>query len=96
MIGIIWYHFIKLSEKIGTINSGQVGKRAGHNASTIMFIKDMKDKLSHCISKTLAYFDDSAASCYYQIIPNQGSLLGRKKGLYRNITFIHANALTEA
>eukprot|EP00957_Ditylum_brightwellii_P157829 12012965-Ditylum_brightwellii.AAC.1 len=36
-----------------------------------------------------------AAVCYDRIIPNIANLIGRKKGLTQNLTFVHAQTLEE-
>eukprot|EP00957_Ditylum_brightwellii_P190505 14501114-Ditylum_brightwellii.AAC.1 len=56
----------------------------------------MKNEISHCSRKPLVNFDNDAAACYDKIIPNNANLIGTKKGLHRNITFVHAKALAEA
>eukprot|EP00957_Ditylum_brightwellii_P057691 4374455-Ditylum_brightwellii.AAC.1 len=56
----------------------------------------MKNKISHCSQNPLVNFDNDAAACYDRIIPNAANLIGRKKGLHRNITFGHATTLAEA
>eukprot|EP00957_Ditylum_brightwellii_P088090 6710479-Ditylum_brightwellii.AAC.1 len=58
-------------------------------------MEEMKNETSHCSQKLLAYFDNDAAACYDRIIPNVANLIGRKKGLHRNITFVHANTLVK-
>eukprot|EP00957_Ditylum_brightwellii_P193115 14703668-Ditylum_brightwellii.AAC.1 len=59
-------------------------------------MEEMKNEISHCSQKPLVNFDNDAAACYDRIIPNVAHLIGRKKGLHRNITFVHATILAEA
>eukprot|EP00957_Ditylum_brightwellii_P001995 153787-Ditylum_brightwellii.AAC.1 len=59
-------------------------------------MEEMKNKISHCSRKPLVNFDNDAAACYDRITPNVANLIGRKKGLHRNITFVHANTLVGA
>eukprot|EP00957_Ditylum_brightwellii_P064600 4902639-Ditylum_brightwellii.AAC.1 len=56
----------------------------------------LKNDTSRCSRKALINFDNSAASCYNRIIPNLANLIGHKKGLHCNVTFVHANTLAEA
>eukprot|EP00957_Ditylum_brightwellii_P146497 11153434-Ditylum_brightwellii.AAC.1 len=58
-------------------------------------MEEMKNKISHCSQKLLVKFDNNAAACYDRIIPNVANLIGHKKGLHRNITFVHAKTLAE-
>eukprot|EP00957_Ditylum_brightwellii_P090188 6868935-Ditylum_brightwellii.AAC.1 len=59
-------------------------------------MEEMKNKISYCSQKPLVNFDNDAALCYDRIILNLANLVGQKKGLYRNITFVHASTLEEA
>eukprot|EP00957_Ditylum_brightwellii_P202615 15330938-Ditylum_brightwellii.AAC.1 len=59
-------------------------------------MEEMKNEISYCSQKPLVNFDNDAASCYDRIIPNLASLVGQKKGVHRNITFVHASTLEEA
>ena len=86
---------MRSSEIRNTIHKGQVGGRAGHDANTLTFMEEMKNEISHCSQKPLINFDNDAAACYDRIIPNVANLIGRKKGLHRNITFVHAKTLVE-
>eukprot|EP00957_Ditylum_brightwellii_P026305 1989698-Ditylum_brightwellii.AAC.1 len=85
MTGIIWQNLIKSLQERETINNVQVGERAGCNANTLKFSR-----------KALINFDNDVASYYDQIIPNLANLIGQKKGLHCNITFVHMNMLAEA
>eukprot|EP00957_Ditylum_brightwellii_P096308 7335442-Ditylum_brightwellii.AAC.1 len=73
-----------------------MGGRAGQDATTLTFMEEMKHDICHCSCKSLVNFDNNAAACYNRIIPNIANLIGRKKGLHRNITFAHATTLEEA
>eukprot|EP00957_Ditylum_brightwellii_P056318 4269614-Ditylum_brightwellii.AAC.1 len=59
-------------------------------------MEEMKNEISHCSQKPLMNVDNDAAACYDRIILNVANLIGRKKGLHRNITFLHATTLAEA
>eukprot|EP00957_Ditylum_brightwellii_P093295 7104675-Ditylum_brightwellii.AAC.1 len=59
-------------------------------------MEEMKNETYHCSTKLLLSFDNDAAVCYDRIIPNIANLIGRKKGLHCNLTFVHAKALAEA
>eukprot|EP00957_Ditylum_brightwellii_P080812 6147468-Ditylum_brightwellii.AAC.1 len=96
MTGIIWRGLIKSSEKHKTINKRQMGDRAGHDANTLTFLEEIKNSITRCSRKLLVSFDNDAALCYGRIIPNLANLIGKKKGLHHNITFVHANTLEEA
>ena len=84
---------MRSSESWNTIHKGQVGRRAGHDANTLTFMEEMKNEISHCSQKPLVNFDNDAAACYDRIIPNVANLIGRKKGLHRNITFVHGSEI---
>eukprot|EP00957_Ditylum_brightwellii_P187442 14275586-Ditylum_brightwellii.AAC.1 len=56
----------------------------------------MKNEISYCSQKPLVNFDNDAVSCYDRIIQNLANLVEQKKGLHRNITFVHASTLEEA
>eukprot|EP00957_Ditylum_brightwellii_P154583 11765255-Ditylum_brightwellii.AAC.1 len=81
MAGIIWRNLICSSEERNTSNNRHVGGRAGCDAITM---------------EALINVDNDAASCYDRIIPNLSNLLGQKKGLHCNVTFMHATTLAEA
>eukprot|EP00957_Ditylum_brightwellii_P178768 13617200-Ditylum_brightwellii.AAC.1 len=46
--------------------------------------------------KSLINFDNNAASCYDRILPNISSLVVRKRGMHKNVTFVHATTLEKA
>eukprot|EP00957_Ditylum_brightwellii_P205927 15346031-Ditylum_brightwellii.AAC.1 len=96
MLGIVWRNLIRSSEKRNTINNGQIGGRAGQDANTITFMEEIKCGITKCSRKPLVNSDNDAAACYDRIIPNLASLIGRKKGLHKNVTFAHAKTLEEA
>eukprot|EP00957_Ditylum_brightwellii_P031635 2399464-Ditylum_brightwellii.AAC.1 len=92
----MWRNLVKSSEKRGSMNKGQMGGRAGQDATTLTFMEEIKNDISHCSCKSLVNFDNDAAACYNKIIPNIANLIGRKKGLHRNITFARTTTLEEA
>eukprot|EP00957_Ditylum_brightwellii_P164203 12501965-Ditylum_brightwellii.AAC.1 len=73
-----------------------MGGRAGQDTTTLTFMEEMKNDISHCSRKSLVNSDNNAAACYNRIISNIANLIGRKKGLHRNITFVHSTTLEEA
>eukprot|EP00957_Ditylum_brightwellii_P129608 9886625-Ditylum_brightwellii.AAC.1 len=81
----MWHNMVKSSEKRGSINIGQTGGRAGQDATTLTFMEEMKNDISHCSCISLVNFDNGAAACYDRIIPNIVNLIGRKKGLHRSV-----------
>ncbi len=64
-------------EKQNTIHQGQHGGRPGHEATTLVFMEELKNDISYATRKSLINFDNDAASCYDRIIPALASLLGR-------------------
>eukprot|EP00957_Ditylum_brightwellii_P112878 8606378-Ditylum_brightwellii.AAC.1 len=96
MVGIIWQNLIQSSEERNTFNNGQVGRRAGCDANTLIFMEDLKNDSSQCSRKELINFDNDKASCYNRIILNLANLINQKKGLYCNVTFVHGATLAEA
>eukprot|EP00957_Ditylum_brightwellii_P072202 5488715-Ditylum_brightwellii.AAC.1 len=73
-----------------------MGGRAGQDTTTLTFMDKMKNDISWCSRKSLVNFDNDAAACYDRITPNIANLIGRKKGIHRNITFVHATTLEKA
>eukprot|EP00957_Ditylum_brightwellii_P095477 7272013-Ditylum_brightwellii.AAC.1 len=57
---------------------------------------ELKNDICQTTGKYLIMFDNNAALCYDRIIPSISSILARKKGLYKNITFVHGKTLQEA
>eukprot|EP00957_Ditylum_brightwellii_P174930 13319954-Ditylum_brightwellii.AAC.1 len=57
---------------------------------------ELKYDMCYCSRKSCINFDNDAASCYNQILPNVSSLVARKKVLHKNVTFVHAQTLKEA
>eukprot|EP00957_Ditylum_brightwellii_P117231 8940753-Ditylum_brightwellii.AAC.1 len=96
MTGIICQNLIKSSEERKTINNCQVGGRASCNVNTLTLMEELKNSISRCSRKVLINFDNNATSCYGWIIPNLVNLIGQKKGLHCNITFVRMNILAEA
>eukprot|EP00957_Ditylum_brightwellii_P115752 8830148-Ditylum_brightwellii.AAC.1 len=92
----MWRIIVQSLEARNTIHQGQVGGWAGHDANTLTFMEEIKNEISYCSQKPLVNFDNDAASCYDHIIPNLANLIRRKKGLNRNIMFVHASTLEEA
>eukprot|EP00957_Ditylum_brightwellii_P012222 923465-Ditylum_brightwellii.AAC.1 len=96
MTSIIWRGLIKSLEKQKTIDKGQIGGRAGHDANTLTFLEEIKTDITRSNRKPLVNFDNDVASCYNRIILNLVNLIGKKKGLYWNVTFVHAKTPEEA
>ena len=96
LLAIHWKNMLRSAEKRNEINEGQYGGRAGHEAQSLVFLEEVKNEICHFSRKSLINFDNDAASCYDRIIPALASLLGRKHGLHRNITYVHATTLQEA
>ena len=95
-LAIFWGKLLQSAEKRNSINRGQFGGRAGHDAQSLVFIEELKNEISNCSRKCLVNFDNDASSCYDRIIPALASLIGRAKGLHRNVTYVHAQTLKEA
>eukprot|EP00957_Ditylum_brightwellii_P049151 3729125-Ditylum_brightwellii.AAC.1 len=91
----MWQNLDQSLEDRNTIHQGQLGGRAGHDANTSTFMEEMENEISYCSQKLLVNFDNDAASCYDCIIPNLANLVGQKKGLHRNIMFVHSSTLEE-
>eukprot|EP00957_Ditylum_brightwellii_P199112 15177766-Ditylum_brightwellii.AAC.1 len=92
----MWQNLVQSLEDRNTIHQGQVGGRTGNDANTLTFMEEMKNEISYCSRKLLVNFDNDAASCYDRIIPNLANLVGQKKGLHKNMMFVHASILEEA
>eukprot|EP00957_Ditylum_brightwellii_P043840 3324178-Ditylum_brightwellii.AAC.1 len=92
----MWRKLVKSSKERFTINDGKIGGRAGHDENTLTLIKELKNDIYHCNQKSLINFDNDTAAHYDRIVPNIANLIGWKKGLHRNLTFVHASTLAEA
>eukprot|EP00957_Ditylum_brightwellii_P003897 296627-Ditylum_brightwellii.AAC.1 len=95
-IGLIWKDLLSSSENRDTLNRGLHGGRCGHGAQTLSLIEELKYDICYCSRKSFINFDNDAASCYNQILPNISSLVARKNGLHKNATSIHAQTLEQA
>eukprot|EP00957_Ditylum_brightwellii_P092225 7020948-Ditylum_brightwellii.AAC.1 len=95
-IGLMWKDLLSFSEKSGTLNRGLHGSRCSHNVQTLSPIEELKYDICYYSRKSLINFDNDAASCYDRMLPNISSLVVRKKGLHKNVTFVHAQMLEQA
>jgi hypothetical protein len=95
-MAILWKEMLLVSERRGTINDGQFGGRKGREASNLALAEELKVDICLASRKSLVNFDNDAASCYDRILAPIASLLGRKKGLHRLVTLVHATTLAEA
>eukprot|EP00957_Ditylum_brightwellii_P178820 13621263-Ditylum_brightwellii.AAC.1 len=95
-LGLIWKELVEVFEKNGTINCGLHGGCQGHDTQTLSLIKELKYYILYSSCKSLGNFDNDAASCCDCILPNVSSLVARKKGLHKNVTFVHTTTLEEA
>eukprot|EP00957_Ditylum_brightwellii_P166065 12643393-Ditylum_brightwellii.AAC.1 len=84
------------SKKQGTVNRGLHSGRQGHDVKIVSLIEELKYDISYSSYKLLINFDNDAASCYDRILLNISSLLARKKGMQKNVTFVHATTLEKA
>eukprot|EP00957_Ditylum_brightwellii_P194157 14786097-Ditylum_brightwellii.AAC.1 len=87
---------IEVSGQKSTINHGLHGGRKGHDAKTLLLVEELNYDASYSSQKSLVNFDNDATSYYSRILPNAFCLIERKKGLDKNITFVHAKILQEA
>eukprot|EP00957_Ditylum_brightwellii_P165944 12634926-Ditylum_brightwellii.AAC.1 len=87
---------VKESEKQGTINRGLHGGHQGHDAKTLSLKEELKYVISYSSRKSLINFDNDAASCYNIILLNISSLVARKKGMHKNVIFVHATTLEKS
>eukprot|EP00957_Ditylum_brightwellii_P015911 1198213-Ditylum_brightwellii.AAC.1 len=95
-IGLMWKALLSSSEKRGTLNRGLYGVGYGHNAQTLSLIEEIKYDICFCSRKSLFNFDNDAASCYDWILHNVTSLVAKKKGLHKNVTFVYNQMLEQA
>eukprot|EP00957_Ditylum_brightwellii_P155291 11821768-Ditylum_brightwellii.AAC.1 len=79
---------ISMSEKWGTINRGLHGGKKCHDTQTLSLIEELKHDISYSLRSTLIKFDNDAASCYDQILPNISSLIARKKEHAKGAEFV--------
>eukprot|EP00957_Ditylum_brightwellii_P151382 11527451-Ditylum_brightwellii.AAC.1 len=87
---------VEESEKQGTINRGLHGGCQGHDVKTLSLMEEPKYNVSYSSRKSLINFENDAASCCDRILPNISSLVARKEGLHKNVTFVHATNLEKA
>eukprot|EP00957_Ditylum_brightwellii_P027859 2105412-Ditylum_brightwellii.AAC.1 len=59
-------------------------------------MEELKNDISRCSRRAFIDFNNNAASCHDRIIPNLANLIGQKKRLHCNVTFVHAKTLVEA
>eukprot|EP00957_Ditylum_brightwellii_P035066 2658141-Ditylum_brightwellii.AAC.1 len=59
-------------------------------------MEELKYSISYASQKDLVNFNNDVALCYDRIIPPLASLIGQKKGLHKDIMWVHANTLKEA
>jgi hypothetical protein len=95
-MAILWKDMLASSEQRGTINTGQFGGRKGCEATNLALAEELKIDICLASRKSLVNFDNDAASCYDRILASIASLIGRKKGLHRLVTLVHAKTLEEA
>lgn len=95
-MAIQWKDMLSSSERRGTINDGQFGGRQGREATNLALAEELKVDICLASRKSLVNFDNDAASCYDRILAPIASLIGRKKGLHRLVTLVHAKTLFEA
>eukprot|EP00957_Ditylum_brightwellii_P112297 8561874-Ditylum_brightwellii.AAC.1 len=95
-ICLMWNDLLSSSKEHSTLNRGLHSDRRSHNTQTLSLIEELKYDICYCSRKLLINFDNNAASCYDQILPNVSSLVTRKKGLNKNVTFVYAQTLKEA
>jgi hypothetical protein len=96
LIGVKWRELLHDATQINTLHPGQHGARPGHEATTPVFMEELKTDISYASHKSLINFDNDATSCYDRIITAIASILGRSHGLHRSIVFVHARTLREA
>jgi hypothetical protein len=95
-MAILWKDMMASSETRGTINEGQFGGRKGREATNLALAEELKIDICLASRKSLVNFDNDAASCYDRILASIASLIGRKKGLHRLVTLVHAKTLEDA
>jgi hypothetical protein len=95
-MAIQWKDMLASSERRGTINDGQFGGRKGREATNLALAEELKIDICLASRKSLVNFDNDAASCYDRILAPIASLIGRKKGLHRLVTLVHASTLANA
>jgi hypothetical protein len=96
VLGHKWRQLLHHGEEHKTIHEGQHGGRPGHEATTLVFMEELKNDILYVTKKSLINFDNEAASCYDRIIPALASILGRGHGLHRNVIFVNASTLRQA
>eukprot|EP00957_Ditylum_brightwellii_P025984 1964488-Ditylum_brightwellii.AAC.1 len=92
----MWKDLLSSSEKRGTLNRGLHRGRHSHDTQTLSLIEELKYDICYCSRKSLINFNNNTVSCYDKILPNISSLVTRKKGLHKNVTFAHAQTLEQA
>ena len=95
-LAVHWKRLMHESEARGAINDGQYGGRKHRNPQSLILFEELKNEICQFSRKSLVNFDNDAASCYDRILPSVASLLGRTKGLHKNVIFVHATTLKEA
>eukprot|EP00957_Ditylum_brightwellii_P095395 7266294-Ditylum_brightwellii.AAC.1 len=96
ILSVLWRKLVASSEQHQTLYSGQFGGRQGKDAHLLTLIEELKYDIYYASRKDIIKFDNDAASCYNRIIPSLASLIARKKGMHKSMTFVHATSLQEA
>ena len=96
LMAVKWRNVLHAADTSNIINPNQYGGRPGHEATYPVLLEELKLDISYLSRRSLATFDNDAASCYDRIIPAFASLVNRKYGLPTPLTRLHGNLLQEA
>ena len=94
---VYWQRLLKSDGKQGRVvifkrlHEGQCGSRPGKQATTLPLFEELRTDISYLKRSPLINIDNDADSCFDRIVVTLASLISRKYGVHRNITFINGS-----
>eukprot|EP00957_Ditylum_brightwellii_P151128 11507555-Ditylum_brightwellii.AAC.1 len=88
-IGLILKELVEEAEKKCTMKQVLHRVYQGHDAKTLSLIEELEYDNTYNSLKSFISFDNDTASCYDRILPKTSSLVARKNGIHKDVTFVH-------
>jgi hypothetical protein len=96
LLSVKYRSLIALAQSEDLNHRGQHGGIPGHDATNLTFLEQLINDISYFSRRSIAAFDNDAASCYDRIIVALASLLSRKFGQHSQIVWVNATTLEDA
>ncbi|KAG7367961.1 hypothetical protein IV203_030704 [Nitzschia inconspicua] len=96
LLGVEWQQLTHHCINNNLLNPWQFGGLPGRDATTPVFLEELRWEISRASRRSLLRMDFNATSCYDRIIPNIANLAGRSFGQHRALCFLHAKFLEDA